>query len=124
MTACLVDSTVLVDYIRDALPAVAFLEALEKRPFLSVVSHMELYAGAKSRREEARIARLLDSFGSFDIDESIAGRAGKFLKHYRASHGIDDADALIAATAEHHGLKLATANVKHFPMFPKLKPAY
>jgi len=32
--------------------------------------------------------------------------------------------AYIAATAEHHGLKLATLNVKHFPMFPKLKRAY
>ena len=33
-------------------------------------------------------------------------------------------DAIIAATAEHHGLRLATLNVKHFPMFPKLKRAY
>ena len=40
------------------------------------------------------------------------------------SHGIDIPDAIIAATAEHHGLRLATLNVKHFPMFPKLKRAY
>jgi predicted nucleic acid-binding protein len=40
------------------------------------------------------------------------------------SHGIDIPDAIIAATAEHHGLKLATLNVRHFPMFRKLKPAY
>ena len=31
---------------------------------------------------------------------------------------------LIAATAEHHGLDLATLNVKHFPMFKRLKAAY
>ena len=40
------------------------------------------------------------------------------------SHGIDIPDAIIAATAEHHGLRLATLNTKHFPMFPKIKRAY
>ena len=30
----------------------------------------------------------------------------------------------VAATAEHHGLELATLNVKHFPMFKRLKAAY
>jgi predicted nucleic acid-binding protein len=43
---------------------------------------------------------------------------------FAPSHGLDDVDAIIAATAEHHGLRLATLNVKHFPMFPKLKRAY
>ncbi len=51
-------------------------------------------------------------------------RAGVFSRLYEPSHGLDDIDALIAATAEHHGLRLATLNVKHFPMFPKLKRAY
>ena len=45
-------------------------------------------------------------------------------KHYQRSHGLEFPDALIAATAEHHGLTLATLNVKHFPMFRNLKPAY
>jgi predicted nucleic acid-binding protein len=31
---------------------------------------------------------------------------------------------VIAATAEQLGLPLATLNVRHFPMFPELEPAY
>ena len=46
------------------------------------------------------------------------------MRHFHGSHGIDDTDAIIAATAEHHGLDLATLNVRHFPMFPRLKRAY
>ena len=57
-------------------------------------------------------------------DRAIAARAGVFVRLYGGSHSIDDPDAIIAATAEHHGLRLATLNVKHFPMFPKLKRAY
>ena len=54
----------------------------------------------------------------------IASRAGVFVRHYQASYGLDDIDALIAATAEHHDVKLATLNVKHFPMFAKLRRPY
>ena len=60
----------------------------------------------------------------YSVDKKIAEAAGRLVKHYQPSHGLDDIDALIAATAEAHGLKLATVNVKHFPMFPRLKPAY
>jgi predicted nucleic acid-binding protein len=43
------------------------------------------------------------------------------MRHFAMSHGIDIPDAIMAATAEHRGLRLATLNVKHFPMSPKLK---
>lgn len=63
-------------------------------------------------------------FTLHDVNAAIAQRTGQFIKHYKFSHGIDDFDAVIAATAEHFELKLATLNLKHFPMFPQLKPAY
>jgi predicted nucleic acid-binding protein len=53
-----------------------------------------------------------------------ADRAGQFLRHHTASDGTDDFDAVIAATADHHGLRLATLNVKPFPMFAALNAAY
>ena len=47
-----------------------------------------------------------------------------FVRHYHASHAVELPAALIAATADHHGLALATLNVEHLPMFKKLKAAY
>lgn len=122
-TVCL-DTNVLIDYLRDDEEASDFLEGLQKKPTASVVTIMELIVGAKSRREEDRISRLENIVLFLPVTVEIARRAGEFMKHYRLSHGVDDADALIAATAEQHKLPLATLNVKHFPMFPKLKRAY
>ena len=120
----LVDTNILIDYLRDDARAVLLLRGFKTRPLASVVTVAELIAGAKSRVEEATIRALPGWVDLLPPDFAIADRAGQFLKHYRASHGIDDFDAVIAATAEQHGLELATLNVKHFPMFKKLKRAY
>ena len=57
-------------------------------------------------------------------ENRVAGHVDSLFERHGSSHAVEIPDAIIAATAEHHGLKLATLNVKHFPMFPKLKRAY
>jgi predicted nucleic acid-binding protein len=55
----------------------------------------------------------------------VADRAGVLARQYRSSHvGIDTTDYLIAAAAKSIDADLVTLNVKHFPMFPALEPAY
>lgn len=67
------------------------------------------------------MSRLIDSLRSFPIDTRIARHAGELRRRYRRSHSaIGLADSLIAATAEAHGLELATLNVRHFPMIAGL----
>jgi hypothetical protein len=57
-----------------------------------------------------------------DVDERIACRAGELGRRYRRSHpGLALADLLIAATALELAQPLATLNVRHFPMFPRLR---
>ena len=123
MTA-LVDTNLVIDLLRRRSAATAFFQALVGKPALSVISVMELLHGARSRTEEARIDRIVDNARVLPVTIKIAEAAGRMTKHYQRSHGLDFPDALIAATAESHSLTLATLNVKHFPMFPKLKPAY
>jgi predicted nucleic acid-binding protein len=120
----LVDTNILIDYLRGRPDAIAWLEALEERPAISAISVLELYAGARSQRDERDVIALRERLTCLPADEAITERAGAILRHYRMSHGIDIPDAIIAATAERHGLRLATLNTKHFPMFPKLKRAY
>ena len=120
----LLDSNVVIDLLRGSERAADFIGRCGAKPSLSVVSITELYAGALSVREERQIERIVRSSNVLPVTLEIARSAGQHVKHYQASNALDDFDALIAATAEHHGLPLATLNVKHFPMFPKLKPAY
>jgi predicted nucleic acid-binding protein len=120
----LFDTTILIDYLRGRQEAMDLFEAQGTNPNMSVVSTAELYAGVRTRREEQKTEQLLSQAAMLPITQDIAKRAGAFMRIYEASHGVGIADALIAATAEHHGLRLATLNVKHFPMFQKLKRAY
>jgi predicted nucleic acid-binding protein len=120
----LLDTTILVDYLRGRQEAIDLMEALGGKFAASVASVLELNAGVRNRREEQHTEQLLSQAALFPVTFEIAKRAGAFVRIYEASHSIGSMDAIIAATAEHHGLRLATLNTKHFPMFPKLKRAY
>jgi len=55
----------------------------------------------------------------------VAEEAGTLGRRWLPSHnGIDSADLAIAATVIVIGGRLVTLNVRHFPMFPGLRPAY
>ena len=68
--------------------------------------------------------RLLDALRWIPVDERVSRRAGELGRQHRRSHAIAVADLLIAATAMELDAALATANTKHFPMFPRLRPPY
>src|SRR5437870_4661969 len=102
--ALLLDTNILVDFLRDRDDAVRLLDAQTELPGISVASIVELYAGARSRQQEERIEQLLTQAKKFPLTEAIAKRAGAFVRVYRPSHAVEPVDAIIAATAEHHGL--------------------
>jgi predicted nucleic acid-binding protein len=89
----------------------------------SVLSRVEIEGGMRSG-ERGQVARLFSALRLEPVTERTAVRAGELLRTYRRSHpGIDITDYVIAASAEAAGAELMTLNVKHFPMFPRLRPA-
>lgn len=119
------DSTVLIAHLRGDDRATALLIARRREERLvSVVSRVEIEGGMRSA-ERADVARLFGVVTMVPVSDAIAQRAGAHLRAHRRSHqGIDLADYLIAATVDVHDAVLATLNVKHFPMFKGLRPAY
>ena len=83
---------------------------------LSIVSFMELLQGARSKLEVHQIQQsLLElGFSILPLSESIGATAAALIQQHALSHGIQVADALIAATAIASGRRLCTANTKHF----------
>jgi predicted nucleic acid-binding protein len=120
----LLDTCILIDVLRGRKQAAAFIDALDEPPALSAVTLTELFAGVRGRDEEAAIRNLADVSNVLPVDRAVAELAGHYLKSFMRSHGVDPLDAIIAATAHEHGLKLVTLNIKHFPMFPGLERPY
>jgi len=121
-----VDTSVLVDVLRGSRLARDLLVAKRREGALhsSEVVRAEVLSGMR-KAEEARTRDLLDSLEWHPVDQEVAEEAGRLGRRWLGSHGgIDTADLLVAATARLAGLELLTRNVRHFPMFPSLRPPY
>ena len=122
-----VDASVLIDHLRGDERAVRRLRAaVESRDELwsATVVRTEILAGARPK-EEAAIIELLDGLRWMEITVEVADSAGRLAARYLRSHpGVDTVDYLIAACAQKLDATLLTLNVRHFPMFPDLEPAY
>lgn len=121
----LVDTDVLIAHLRGEASARGWLAGAREhgKVVASVVTVAELTGGMRSA-ERREVWALLAALDPVPVTELIARRAGEFMREYRRSHvGVGTPDYLIAATAETLSADLATLNVRHFPMFPGLKPA-
>ncbi len=120
----LVDTCVVIDFLRGFTNSVIFFSQLKSPPTVSTITVAELYAGAKSKVKKDAVNAIIETFDIIDVSEEIAKMGGEWSCQYTPSHGVDLPDALIAATAEVENLILATCNLKHFPMFPDLERPY
>ena len=112
----LIDTDVLIDYLRENALAVDFLENFTQLLLISSVTVAELYAGVREGKERAALDNFIAVFEVVPIDEKIAKLGGLYRRDYGKSHGVGLPDALIAATANIKQAKLVTLNKKHFPM--------
>jgi len=121
----LFDTSVLIAHLRgDRRATDLLLSVPTKERRASVLTRVEIEGGMRTS-ESASVAGLLDALTLLPVSDAIARRAGEHLRRYRRSHrGIDLVDYVIAATAEAHDTPLATLDVKHFPMFADLQPAF
>jgi predicted nucleic acid-binding protein len=100
------------------------IDGLSETPLASEVSRTELLQGMRDSEHEVTeflMARLI----WIPVGEIVSRRAGELGREWRRSHsGISVEDLIIAASAEMYAATLFTHNVRHFPMFPGLAPAY
>ena len=119
-----IDTDVLIDYLRDQEAAAVFLEGFSQPLALSVISVAELYVGVRDGEERSRLDEFIAAFETLPVDALIAVQAGLWRRHYGRSHGTGLADALIAASASAAQATLVTLNRKHFPMLANVIVPY
>ena len=120
----LLDTDVLVDFLRGHPKAVAFVNTHSARIILSSIVVAELYAGVKGNAEQAALGDFISLFRVIPVSAEIAKAGGLYKRDYGKSHGVGLADAILAATAEAEDAELKTLNRKHHPMLKGLRPAY
>lgn len=120
----LLDSNILVDYLRDLPEAVAYFRSLETAPSVSAITVAELYAGVREGSERSVLDNLVGELNVVAVTFEIAVLGGLLRRRYLKSHRLEVVDAIIAATADRIRADIVTRNRKHFPMFEQIVTPY
>jgi len=106
----LLDTVILIDYLRSPPPAVEYVERILEDACISVITRAEVLVGVTDA-ERSAVSALLDWFPLYGLDKEAADLAASL----RRSERWKLPDAFQAALAQRHGLQLATRNTKDFP---------
>jgi predicted nucleic acid-binding protein len=119
----LIDTDVIIEYLRGREQAVEYLESLEGTLHVSAVTVAELYSGVRDQEQEA-LEQFLRAFDVVAVDQALARSAGLCRKSYQPAHGTGLADAIVAMSAKAVGATLVTFNRRHYPMVDDLLVPY
>lgn len=120
----LVDTDILIDYLRGHDAASDFLEENIGNVFISSVTVAELFQGVREGKERKALTSILSAMTILPLGAEIAEKAGLYRRDFRNKTGCGLADCMIAATAQHHALPLATLNGRHFSMVKEIIEPY
>ena len=119
MNKYLLDSNIIIDYLRGSRNIVDFINHLiDTNAILGCcpINITEVYAGMKEK-ERSSTEELFEILRIFLIDTDVAKMAGDMIRNYkRQGITLELADAIIAAVAIHNNLVLITYNKRHYPM--------
>ena len=124
MPKYLIDTDVIIDYLRGNHKTKTYFDKIEGNLYLSSITVAELYVGIKEGSERHTLEKFIALFDIITVDVAIAMQGGLYRREYFRRHGTGLADALIAASAHSISATLVTLNKKHFPMLSKIVVPY
>jgi len=113
----LIDTDVFIWYLRGDQKAYDIFQKIGNFN-ISAVTYMELVQGMRDKNELRIFKKSIKDMGIkiIYINEEISSKAIYYVEEFFLSHSMQMADALIGATVATYGLKLLTANDKHYKM--------
>lgn len=88
-TPVLIDTDVLIDYLRAKQEAVNYVDNLSVPLFLSVITVAELYAGIRDGSERTTLDTFISAFSIVPLDREIGVQGWLYRRDYGKSHGPD-----------------------------------
>ncbi len=119
MADYLLDTTIIIDYLRGKNEKVKFIKKLASEGSLlgcCLVNIIEVCAGMREKEKEIT-EEVLDSLEYYEVTKEIAKRAGQYKRIYREKGvTLSLPDVIMAAVAISNNLTLVTDNPKRYPM--------
>ena len=113
MEIAFLDTNIIIEYLKGNQKIIDKLNSFDE-VFINEIIIMELYQGAKNKRELNYIKKSISEFRVLKTSNEIIKLAKEILEEYTLSHNTKIMDAIIAATVIVYDLKLYTLNVKDF----------
>ncbi|MDP3150185.1 MAG: type II toxin-antitoxin system VapC family toxin [Ignavibacteria bacterium] len=117
----LIDSDILIDFIRGYKPAYSFFEKNKRIVFISILSKFEIIAGAKDQNKIIKLEEFLSNFSVLTLSNEIIESAYEIFKTSFLTNNMSANDALIAATSIYFKFPLVSRNKKHYSKIEKLE---
>lgn len=127
MNGYLIDTSVIINFLRDKASTVEAINNINGELSSSYICLAELYEGISRVRERQKAEKgVLDFFSGmsqiYGVDSDIAKNFGQIRASLKTKgEVIEDMDILLAATCISQNLILITANPKHFSRIPNLE---
>jgi hypothetical protein len=119
MADYLVDTNVLSKFFAGDADVKTFLGSVSFA--INTIVYIELTQGSIKKRQRDLIEPHLSTLTYFPLTPAISKKAIELIDKYSASKGLFLPDALVAATAIEHDLKLVTFNVKDFKFIKDIR---
>ena len=119
----LLDSDVMIDLLRQHLPAMKWFDALDDEEELLLPGYvvMELIQGCRNKVEQEKVQRELATYGVVWPAPADCDDALEIFTEYRLSHNAGLLDVLIGQIAVALRVPLCTFNQKHYHFIPGLQ---
>jgi len=109
-----IDTCIMIEYLRDNI------ELDKNYSYVNSIVLMELYIGAKNKRDLREIKAKLQGFKLLDINQDIINLSIQIIETFSLSHGAKIQDSIIASTCLINNLPIYTYNIKDFKYIPNL----
>src|SRR4030043_1140464 len=119
MSKYLLDSDIIIWHLRGRKEITEMLKDLQRSglPACSAISVLEVQLGVKTKDEEGKTNRFLESLKVFDLNLNIAKIAAQLIREHKTKGvTMDIPDAIIASTCILYDVTLVTYNRKHYPI--------
>jgi len=113
MAIVFVDTNIVIEYLKGNENVIEKLYRYDT-VYINDIVIMELYQGARDKRELNFIKKSILRFEVLNLNQDIISLSKEILERYTLSHNTKIMDALIASTVIMYNIDLYTLNIKDF----------